>query len=103
MAQVTLNGINFSNIDVTQTAISNGFKNSRTSFITNGKIDTTKIVNSYDKVQSGTTDWSKIAFINAIDIDWNGAKPGMGEGTNGITTTGELTKEFYSPMFAKAA
>jgi len=42
--------------------------------------------------------------INAVDIDWCGAKPGMGEdSTNGITTTGELTKEFYSPMFAKAA
>ena len=30
-------------------------------------------------------------FINAIDIDWNGAKPGIGEdSTKGITTTGEL-------------
>ena len=41
--------------------------------------------------------------IMALDIDWNGAKPGMGEGTNGITTTGELMKGVYSPMFAKAA
>lgn len=42
--------------------------------------------------------------INAVDIDWNGAKPGMGEdSTNGITTTGELIKGVYSPVFAKAA
>lgn len=31
-------------------------------------------------------------YINAIDIDWNGAKPGIGEGEDGITTTGELLK-----------
>lgn len=28
--------------------------------------------------------------VNAVEIDWNGAKPGMGEGENGINTTGEL-------------
>ena len=28
--------------------------------------------------------------INAVEIDWNGATPGIGEGTNGIQTTGEL-------------
>ena len=41
--------------------------------------------------------------INAVDIDWNGAKPGIGEGENGITTTGELLssiKGVYSPEFA---
>ena len=41
--------------------------------------------------------------INAVDIDWNGAKPGIGEGVTGINTTGELLsriKEVYSPMFA---
>ena len=41
--------------------------------------------------------------INAIEIDWNGAKPGIGEDTtNGITATGELLssiKGVYSPMF----
>lgn len=42
-------------------------------------------------------------IFNAVEIDWNGAKPGMGEGTNGITTTGELKEGVYSPMFAKAA
>ncbi|MBO7119060.1 MAG: hypothetical protein J6W03_01920 [Bacteroidaceae bacterium] len=44
-----------------------------------------------------------VPLINAVEIDWNGAKPGIGEGTNGITTTSELVKEVYSPMFAKAA
>lgn len=43
-------------------------------------------------------------LINAVEIDWNGAKPGIGEdATNGITTTGELLssiKGVYSPMFA---
>lgn len=40
--------------------------------------------------------------VNAVEIDWNGAKPGWGEdSTNGITTTGELMKDVYSPMFAK--
>ena len=46
--------------------------------------------------------WQK--SVNAVDIDWNGAKPGIGEDlTKGITTTGELLsriKEVYSPMFA---
>lgn len=45
-----------------------------------------------------------VAFgINAVEIDWNGAKPGIGEGENGITTTGELLssiKGVYSPEFA---
>ena len=41
--------------------------------------------------------------IVALDIDWCGAKPEIGEGENGITTTGELlssNKGVYSPMFA---
>ena len=42
------------------------------------------------------------SIVNAVEIDWNGAKPGWGEdSTNGITTTGELMKGVYSPMFAK--
>ena len=43
-------------------------------------------------------------LINAVEIDWNGAKPGIGEDeTNGIITTGELLssiKGASSPMFA---
>ena len=44
-----------------------------------------------------------IPLINAVDINWNGARPDIGEGENGITTTGELLssiKGVYSPMFA---
>ena len=58
----------------------------------NGDYDVAKIENNGE---------SKPA-INAVDIDWNAAKPGLGEdSTNGITTTGELMKGVYSPMFAK--
>jgi len=42
-------------------------------------------------------------IVNAVEIDWNGARPDIGEGENGITTTGELLssiKGVYSPMFA---
>lgn len=43
-------------------------------------------------------------IVNAIEIDWNGAKPDIGEdSTKGITTTGELLsriKGVYSPVFA---
>ena len=36
---------------------------------------------------------NKALIINAVDIDWNGAKPGIGEdNSTGITTTGELLK-----------
>ena len=43
-------------------------------------------------------------IINAVDIDWNGAKPNIPNiPENGITTTGDLVEEVYSPMFAKAA
>ncbi len=41
--------------------------------------------------------------IPAVLIDWNGAKPGIGEDSTGINTTGQLLsniKEVYSPMFA---
>ena len=33
---------------------------------------------------------NKALIINAVDIDWNGAKPKIGETSDGITTTGEL-------------
>lgn len=56
--------------------------------------------NKFWELEEGDT---PSVLINAIEIDWNGAKPGMGEGTNGITSTGELKKGVYSPMFAKAA
>ena len=61
-------------------------------------------VYQFPKISNAEGEFSRgvvVPLINAVEIDWNGAKPGMGEdSTNGITTTGELTKEFYSPMFA---
>jgi len=66
-----------------------------------GQSDPYTVLNPSDKQGNPIT--RTLFGIDAINIDWNGAKPGIGEGNNGITTTGELTKEFYSPMFAKAA
>lgn len=52
-------------------------------------------------------------FTNAVDIDWNGADLSSAASSfanaadtapvSTITTTVELIKEVYSPMFAKAA
>ena len=88
----TINGIEFSDI-----------KTSNKSFvpILNGEI--------YNYDSNGLNEDLGVGgdlpkLINAVEIDWNGAKPGMGEdSTNGITTTGELMKGVYSPVFAKAA
>ena len=43
--------------------------------------------------------------INAVEIDWNGAQCSniTGAQPSTITTTGELMKDVYSSMFAKAA
>lgn len=57
----------------------------------------------YNINQNKLNDFGVVKSVNAVEIDWNGAKPGIGEGNNGITTTGELMKGVYSPMFAKAA
>lgn len=104
MAEITLNGIKYSNVDVDQAIVSNTGKNTRSSFVSNDKFDTTKLTNIYNAVDNGTIQWSNMAFVNAFVIDWDGAKPCMDEDlTNGITTTGELMKGVYSPKFAKAA
>lgn len=59
-----------------------------------------KLTHSSTDIESGNIK----KLINAVEIDWNGAKPGIGEDqTTGITTTGELLsriKGVYSPMFA---
>ena len=63
-------------------------------------------VYQFPKISNAEGEFSRgvvVPLINAVEIDWNGAKPGIGEGNNGITTTGELMKGVYSPMFAKAA
>ena len=91
MANIRQNGISFNVKDNFLPGESNaGF---------NGKIMSN--ANQYQNLVDGD-EISKL--INAVEIDWNGAKPGIGEDvTNGITTTGELLssiKEVYSPMFA---
>ena len=51
-----------------------------------------KYTNSNNIGDTYPADESDIAkSINAIEIDWNGAKPGIGEGTSGIKT-GEIIK-----------
>ncbi len=65
-----------------------------------------KYANSNNKGDVYPADPNDIEFgINAIEIDWNGAQWSniTGAQPSTINTTGELTKEFYSPMFAKAA
>lgn len=89
MANFSQNNVNFT--------IADNFTGSEKNHTIKGKL--VSAANDYTGYEQD--DASKL--INAVEIDWNGAKPGMGEGNNGITTTGELTKEFYSPMFAKAA
>ena len=78
MATIQQNSINFTNIladPIYQAAgkFSRSANNDGT-----GRFDTTLTENEITK------------SFNAIEIDWNGATPGIGEGTNGIQTTGEL-------------
>lgn len=74
MAEITLNGIKYSNVNVDQSIVSNGFKNSRKHFVTSDKIDTTQLTNIYNAVDNGNIQWSDMAFVNALEIDWNGAQ-----------------------------
>lgn len=92
------------NVDFTVNTSENigGFmhKRTRANLISDGKYNTTTkqalIDNNYESAGGFS--------INAVDIDWNAATPGIGEdSTKGISTTGELLsriKEVYSPMFA---
>lgn len=90
MSNYKQNGIDFT--------IKDNFTGTEKNHIVNGKLTSAK--NDY----SGYEEDDSSMLINAVDIDWNGAKPGIGEDTtNGITTTGELLssiKGVYSPMFA---
>ena len=74
MAEITLNGIKYSNVDVDQSIVLNSGKNGRSSFVSNKKIDTTKLTNTYNNVNNGLIQWSDMAFVNALEIDWNGAQ-----------------------------
>ena len=90
MGELVINNVNFSNINTTQSVGGKGGKYTRTSFVTNNKIDTTKITNVMTAVSNGNTQWSNMAFVNAIDIDWNGAQ--LGDKT--LNTTGEVLSRY---------
>jgi len=70
-----IDGVLFSSVN-----LANGFKT----------INAPKIAhpNSVFSPEGNQTD--KTLIVNAVDIDWNGAKPGIGENSDGINTTGEL-------------
>lgn len=89
---VTQNNIVFSNINTTDNITGYATKKTRTSFITNGKYDESKLSNAISAVENGNTTQDKIAFINAIDIDWNGVQIPIGNNntTSPLNTTGEI-------------
>ena len=75
MSEITLNGIKYSNVNVDQSVLSNTGKKSRAHFVNiNDKIDTTMLTNIYNGVNNGLKQWSEMAFVNALEIDWNGAQ-----------------------------
>ena len=78
MSNFKQNGINFT--------IENNFTENEHNQVVKGKL--TSATNDYAGYEQD--DASKL--INAVDIDWNGAKPGIGEGTSGINTTGEIIR-----------
>ena len=94
MAEITLNGIKYSNVNVDQPIVSNGFKNSRAEFVNNNdKIDTTILTNIYNAVDNGNIQWSNMAFVNALEIDWNGAELVNSDNSiSRINTTSDLIK-----------
>ena len=63
------------------------------SYSVNGKLYSA--ANNYVDLEDGD-DISKL--VNAVEIDWNGAKPGFGEDDNGITTTGELFRQDFASV-----
>ena len=91
MAELEISKIKFSDINTSQKVISNTFKNTKSQFVTNNLVDTTKISNIMTAVNNGNTEWSNMAFINAIDIDWNGAQLKNGSTVKAtLNTTGEM-------------
>ena len=53
-----------------------------------------KLSNASGSIKRGNI----VPLINAVEIDWNGAKPGFGEDANGITTTGELLRQDFASV-----
>jgi hypothetical protein len=77
MSNFSQNGINFT--------IENNFTGNEKNHPIKGKL--TSLYNDYAGYEQD--DASKL--INAVEIDWNGAKPGIGEGESGIKT-GEIIR-----------
>ena len=73
MGNITQNGVSFN--------IQNNFLPGESAVGFNGKIMSN--ANQYFDLEDGD-EISKL--VNAVEIDWNGAKPGIGEGTSGIKT-----------------
>lgn len=100
MSSITQNQITFNNINA-DTVYKRGGKYTHMSNANGNKFDTSLI-------ESDLT-----PSFNAIEIDWNGANLSSAASSfanaadtvpvSTITTTGELMKGVYSPMFAKAA
>ncbi|MBP5393968.1 MAG: hypothetical protein J6Y59_09150 [Bacteroidaceae bacterium] len=100
MSSITQSQITFNNINA-DTVYKRGGKYTHGSNANGNKFDTT------------LTGEELTPSFNAIAIDWNGADLSSASSSfanaadtapvSTITTAGELTKEFYSPMFAKAA
>ena len=78
MATITQDQIQFSNIKA-DTIYKRGGKYTHMSNADGNKFDTTIPGDEITK------------SFNAIEIDWNGAKPGIGEGESGIKT-GEIIR-----------
>ena len=85
MANITQNGITFN--------INDNFLPGESASGFNGKIMSNS--NPYYDLGNGD-EISKL--VNAVEIDWNGAKPGFGEDDNGITTTGELLRQDFARL-----
>ena len=84
MSNFKQNGINFT--------INDNFVSGERNHPIQGKL--VSAANDYSGIEEN--DASKL--INAVEIDWNGAKPGFGEDDNGITTTGELLRQDFASV-----
>ena len=75
MAEITLNEIKYSNVNVDQPIAGKGGIIGRAEFVSsNLQTDTTKLTTIYNAVDNGNVQWSDMAFVNALEIDWNGAQ-----------------------------
>ena len=87
MAYIDTNNIQFNSFDT---------KFFKTGKISNGEYDGATIDDLSDIASENGGKLPSI--VNALEIDWNGAKPGFGEDDNGITTTGELFRQDFASV-----